>query len=85
MFFFLVSAKAGDHLVKIDLMGIKFRAINTDELGLFTYSHSAGTTHACSINHNGVQAGVCWDMIFLCGHRGELHHDGRANDDSLVA
>ena len=80
----LKGSGATHHFVEIDLMTIEFGTIDTNELGLTAYADATGTTHACPINHDGVQRNVGGDVVFLGQQTTELHHDGRADGKHLI-
>ena len=65
-------------------MTVELGAVNTDELCLTTYADTAGTTHSGTVHHNGVEADICGNLIFLGEQAAEFHHDGRTDGKYLV-
>ena len=44
-----------EHLVPFHLVTVEFRTVHTDKFGLSAHGDAAGTTHSCSVDHDGVQ------------------------------
>ena len=65
-------------------MTVELGTVNADELGLASYADTAGTAHTGSVNHDGIEADICGDFIFLGEQAAELHHDGRTDGKYLV-
>ena len=51
----VIGSQTHHHFIEVDFMGIEFRTVNADKFGLAVNSHSAGATHTCAVNHNGVE------------------------------
>ena len=83
-FHILERTHALEHLVKVHLMAVELRTVHADKLRLSSHRDAAGTTHARSIYHDGIQRHVGRYLIFLCQQAAELHHDGRTDGKTLV-
>ena len=79
LFLFLVSAQPHQQFIKIYLVGIEFGTIHTNKLRFTTNRYPAGSAHACTVNHNGIQTGHCGNIVFCGKQAGIFHHDCRAN------
>ena len=86
--FFLLFALEGihalEHLVPVNQGTVEFRTVDADKLGLAANGQSAGTTHTCTVNHDGVQRYFARNAVLLGCQVGEFHHDGRANGKHFV-
>ena len=80
----LERAKTLHHTVKIDLVTIELRAIDTHKLCLSANCHTASTAHTCTVDHNGVQRHNGRNLVLLCELAHELHHYGRTNGNAVV-
>ena len=65
-------------------MTVEFRTVNADELGLSTNTYTTSTTHSCAVNHDGIEADISRNVVFLSQQAAELHHDGRADGKALI-
>ena len=65
-------------------MSIELGSIDTDELGFATYGHTARAAHTGSIDHDGVERSFRRDIVFGSCQGDELHHDCRADGDTLI-
>ena len=72
------------HLVEVNLMTVELWAIHADELRLAANTYTTSTTHTCAVNHDGIEADISRDLIFLSQQAAELHHDGRADGKALI-
>src|SRR5450759_476561 len=70
---------AGQQQVEVDLVPVKLRSVDADELRLAADAAPAGTTHAGTVHHDRVEADECLDAIRLGGLGAELHHDAWAD------
>ena len=59
------STQTGQHLIKINLMCIEFRAIDTGKFRLSPDCHPASATHTSTIHHNCIQTGNRRYFVFL--------------------
>ena len=84
LFLALESVHALEHLVPVNQGTIELWTVNADKLCLAANGQSAGTTHACTVDHDGIQRYFTGNAVLLGGQVGELHHDGRANGKHLV-
>ena len=80
----LEGSHALEHLVPVDKGTVEFRAVDADEFRLAANGQSAGTAHARTIHHDGVQRHLAGDAMLLSRQVGELHHDGRTDGKHLV-
>ena len=80
----LERTHAFEHLIEVHLMTVKLRTIHADKLGLSTHRNAAGTTHTCTIYHDGVERNVGGHIVFLGEQTAEFHHDGRADGETFV-
>ena len=80
----LESTHAFEHLVPVDKCTIKLGAVYADELGLSAYGKTTSTTHAGTVNHDGVKRNVGRDIVFLREQATELHHYRRPDGKYLV-
>ena len=78
------SAHTLEHLVPIDKRTVKFRSVDTYELGLAANRESASTAHARAINHDSIERYLNRYVILLCHEAAELHHDRRTDCEHLV-
>ena len=83
-FFGLECSHALEHLVEIDLMSVEFRPVDTHEACLASDRHAACSTHARTVDHDGVERYVGRNLIFLGKQAAELHHDSRSDGETLV-
>ena len=83
-FFGFVGFHAAEHLCPIDLVGVKFRSIDADELRFASYGDTARAAHSCAIDHDGVERCLGRDIVFGGREGNELHHDSRADRDTLI-
>ena len=60
-------------------MGIEFRTVDTHKALLSADSHTAGTTHTCTVDHDGVEGADGGNFVFFCEKRHEFHHDCRSD------
>ena len=78
------SAHTFEHLVPIDKRTVKFRSVDTYELGLAANRESASTTHARAVNHDSIERYFNRYVILLCHEAAELHHDRRTDCEHLI-
>ena len=71
-------------LVKVYLMSVKLRTVNASKLYLAAYGNTAGTTHASTIHHDGIQADNGRDLKLLGKEANKLHHDHGADGNANV-
>ena len=79
-----VGLHAAEHLRPVHLMGVKFRSVHADELGLSSNRHAARAAHARSVDHDGVERCLGRDIIFGGSEGNELHHDSRTDRDTFI-
>ena len=84
LFFGLECTGTAQHLVEVNLVPVEFGTVDTHEASFSANADTAGTTHARSVNHYGVQAHVGGNVVLLSEQAAELHHDGRADGKHLV-
>ena len=72
------------HFIKVHLVSVKFRTINTYKLGLSANSDTAGTAHTGTVNHDCIQRHFCRNLILLGQQTNKLHHNGRTNGKTFV-
>ena len=86
--FFLLLALEGvhalEHLVPVNQGTVELWTVYADKLCFATNGQSAGTTHTCTIDHDGVQRYFTGNAVLLSGQVRELHHDGRANGKHFI-
>ena len=80
----LESTTTLHHLVEVNLMTVELRAVHADKLGLAANTYTTSTTHTCAIHHDGIEADISRDLIFLSQQAAELHHDGRTDGKALI-
>ena len=80
----LEGAHALEHLVPVYQTAVKLRSVDAHEACLPSDGQSAGTAHARSVYHDGVERHVGGDIVFLREQAAEFHHDGRTNGKHLV-
>ena len=68
-------------LVKIHLMGIKCRTVNTGELALSVNHHTAYTAKPYSVEHHHVEDAPGRYRFATSGFRNAFHHVGRPCHD----
>ena len=65
-------------------MTVKLRAVNACELDFAADQESAGTAHACAVDHYRVHGNDCGNAELLCELASKLHHDDRSDNDAVV-
>lgn len=83
-FLIAITAEAHKHFVEVDLVGVEFGAVDAGEACFSAYGDSAGSAHAGTVDHDGVEAGLGGDVVFFGKEGGEFHHDGRTDDDTFI-
>ena len=84
LFGLLERSHALEHLVPVHQRSVKLRAVYTHKLRLAAYGQSAGTAHARTVYHDGVQRHLAGYAVLLCRQVREFHHDGRSYGKHLV-
>ena len=80
----LEGAHALEHLVPVDQCAVELGTVDADELRLTANRQTAGTTHARTIDHDGVQRHLAGNVMLLGREVRELHHDWRTDGKHLV-
>ena len=65
-------------------MAIELGTINAYELRLSAHRYAAGTAHARTINHDGVERDVGGNVVLRGEFAAELHHDGRSDGKAFI-
>ena len=85
-FFFVVfiSIEPYHHQVEINLMAVKLRPVNANELRLAVDFNAAAAAHPGAVNHNGVQRYLRGNVKLPCNLAAKFHHYSRPNYKGLV-
>ncbi len=78
------STHTFQHFVEVHLMSVELRTVYTHEFCFTADRNTAGTAHACTVHHDGVQRYICGDFIFFSQQTYEFHHDGRADGKAFI-
>ena len=67
------------HVVPVNLVAVKVRAVNADKLCLAANANAAAAAHSRSVNHNRVERNDSRNVVLFRRLASELHHYRRSN------
>ena len=84
LFMLFVGGQSQSQVLKIHIMSVEFRAINTGEFGPAPNIHPARAAHAGSIHHNRIETDQRLDTIGPAQFADSPHHWDRSNGNHLI-
>ncbi len=84
LFLFSVCCVTFHQLVKVDLMSVEVRTINTSKFDLTTNIDTAAAAHAGTIDHDWVEGNDGLDCFWSGDFGNKLHHWNWADSDNCI-